>query len=118
MALPHVRREADVEDSLDAAIASLRQSVEREAIRHKSPDNEDPARSAERSSYGIDSPAWAATDRTARPPLGLPTVLLLVVGGIRRFVRRHRFDIVFYGLCIGVTIAVTLIVVGVSMGEP
>ena len=118
MASPHVRHEADAEDSLDAAIALLRQSVERAEIRRKVPDHEDRARSSEPSFYGIDAPAWAARDQTAHRPLRLPTGVLLLVGGFRRFVRRRRFDIVLWGFCIGITIAVTLIVVAVSVGQP
>ena len=105
--------EGDAQDWLDTAIASLRQSVEGHAPGHKVSDHD--AVLARRSLCVVDAVAWDGRDPTARRRLPRPTAPLRRA---TRLVRRRRFDIVFYGLCIGVTVAVTLMVVAVSTGQP
>jgi hypothetical protein len=117
MAPPPVRHEAE-EDSLDAAIVSLRRAVERDARRHNAPRREDAARPVAGSPHEIELPAWAVRERAARRPHLQPILPFPVVRRIRRFLRRCRFEILFYGLCIGVTVAVALMVVAASLGRP
>jgi hypothetical protein len=89
-AFPQSLHESDRADWVDEEISSLRQAVERDASRQKAP----------------------AYDLHAEFALGpRPVTLFPSLSKARRFVRRRRFDVVFYGLCIGFTIAVVLIAV-------
>jgi hypothetical protein len=112
----HSLHESDLEDWVDKEIASLRQSVEGEAPPQKGPDHDAHAESARRRLHVIHPLGKGAGDPIASGVHRPPTARLLGLGQAWRFVRRRRFDIVFYGLCIALTIAVVL--VAVSVGEP
>lgn len=104
--------EGGPEDWLDRDIAALRQSVEREAVRQKRPTFSH-ATAPPRRLHVIrqpDEPKRSRMDWLLLPP-GLVVSSLVRVRG---FVRRRRFDIVVYGLCVGVTIGVVLLAISVG----
>jgi hypothetical protein len=109
-AFSHSLDENDLADWVDKQISSLRQSVERDASRQKAP-----AHDVHESVLGRRPVVPPLVEGTSDPVpskvLRPPTALFLVLGQARRFVRRRRFDIVFYGLCIAFTIAVVLLAV-------
>jgi hypothetical protein len=109
IASSHSLSESGREDWIDREIASLRQSVEGEASRQKAPDHDAHAESEPRRLHIIRS--GRTRDPIASRVLRSPTALLIVLGRARRFVRRRRFAIVFYGLCVAFTIAVVLLAV-------
>jgi hypothetical protein len=109
IASSHSLSESGREDWIDREIASLRQSVEGEASRQRAPDPDAHAESELRRLHTIRS--GRTRDPIASRVLRPPTALLIVLGRARRFVRRRRFAIVFYGLCVAFTIAVVLLAV-------
>jgi hypothetical protein len=104
--------EGDHENWVDHEIASLRRSVESDFARH---------RGAER-----DAHATAAPSRLHLiGPLGReipnevpqrPKAFLRDLGKLPRLVRRHRFEIFFYGLCLALTLAAVLLAVSIGDG--
>jgi hypothetical protein len=101
----------ETDDWIDREIASLRQSIEREAPRQKGrglragrpPETRLIRPIPEAATDPVPSAVW-------RPPRAV-----LALRRARRFVRRRRFEIVFYGLCLAATTA--LVFVAVSLGE-
>jgi hypothetical protein len=105
------RPDHETDDWVDREIASLRQSIEGEAARQEA-------------GHRPQAERWRRGIRVARPlPRGvshavtsavrqLPKAVLLLrqAAGV---VRRRRFDIIFCGLCIAVTIALVLVTVSI-----
>lgn len=114
IASSHSLYENDLDDWVDREIASLRQSVEGEVPPQKGPDHDAHAVSARRRLHVIRPLAKGAGDPIASGVHQPRMALLLGLGQAWRFVRRRRFDIVFYGLCIAVTIAVVLVAVSIE----
>jgi hypothetical protein len=110
-AFPHSLDESDLADWVDKEISSLRQSVEGDASRQKAPAYDVDAESVLGPRPVIRPLVTRTSDPVASGVLRPPMALFLVLGQARRFVRRRRFDIVFYGLCIAFTIAVVLLAV-------
>ena len=95
------------EDSVDRDIAALRLSVEGEALRPKEQASNHP-QAPPRAIHVIRPP----DEPTRRVPV--PGGLVSFVSRARRFVRKRRFDVVVYGVCVGVTVAVVLVAVSVG----
>jgi hypothetical protein len=102
----------DRADWVDEEIRSLKQAVERDASGPAYDGHDESVlRPVIRPLVRRTGDPVERGDLVAGGVLQPPTALSLVLGQARRFVRRRRFDIVFYGLCIAFTIAVVLLAV-------
>jgi hypothetical protein len=104
---PPSLRAGEEEDWLDQEIESLRELVEDETGGQRAQEASTPAHPSPWQPLRVD--AMRSAHRVLLPPIvGLRRA--------RRFVRSHRFDLVFYALSFGITMLSVAIVLWMSSG--
>ena len=108
------RPDYELDDWVDREIASLRQSIEGEAVRQQARYLGAHAQRSRRGTHLV-RPVSRAAPEPVTSSVRLPPRGLLALRQACRFVRHRRFEIAFYGICVVITAA--LVFVAVTLPE-